>query len=372
MKRFINFGSISQFRQIVKDVQFSAQYLGYDEDKKEVILDRTAKMPVITLTGSEKVHGSNAAICYSHPDGMWVQSRKNIITPEKDNAGCAFAAEANSIEWMDIILALATEYGINLDENIISIYYEWCGGNIQKNACVSGLDKMAIIFQHFKVSPIEPQIADDSQEKVSYWLETKIKTNDNSSFKYIDEWVENREKNIHNVMDFPTISLEVNFERPDLAQNEMIKLTEEVEKNSGIAKAFDKPDNIGEGYVWTFNYKNNIHRFKTKGEKHSNSKVKTLKPVDNEKEQKKIDMANQVTPGWRLEQMYNETFDTINGGTGDINRTEEFLKAVKKDIIKEESDVIAEAGLEPKEIFGKVSKISRTWFLEQLDREAGI
>ena len=29
---------------------------------------------------------------------------------------------------------------------------------------------------------------------------------------------------------------------------------------------------------------------------------------------------DQVTPNWRLEQIYQETFDTINGGKGDIKK----------------------------------------------------
>ena len=77
MKRFITMGSISQFRQTIKDVQHQAQYRGFDQEKQVMIMDRFAVMPIVNATASEKVHGTNAAVCYSNSDGIWYQSRKN-------------------------------------------------------------------------------------------------------------------------------------------------------------------------------------------------------------------------------------------------------------------------------------------------------
>lgn len=370
MKRFINFGSIDQFRTIIKNIEHSARYRGQDDNDK-AIYDRFAPMPTIKATATEKIHGTNAAVCFGGGE-FWVQSRKNIITSEKDNAGCAFTAEQNREEWMEIIHILAEWHNINLDKNVISVYFEWSGGNIQKNSALTGLDKRAIIFQHFKVSPLEPQIGPDGSEVSAKWYET-IGEDAICEGEFGLTSIDREQVGIHNIMNHETWEFEINFNKPLLSQNQFIKLVEEtIEPNSPIGRAMGKDGNIGEGAVFTFEYDEVVHRFKVKGEKHSNSKVKTLSPVDNEKEQKKLDIAQQVAPGWRLEQMYNETFDTINGGKGDINRTGDFLKAVNKDVLKEESDTIAEAGLIPKEIFGIVSKISRGWLMEQLDREAGL
>lgn len=368
-KRMINMGSIEQFRTVVKNVQWMSQYQGKDEDGNP-IMDRAAKAPTIKVVGTEKIHGTNAAVCFSNPDGFWVQSRKNIITPEKDNAGCAFAAEQNKDAWMKIIKALAAEYSINLDENIISIYFEWCGGNIQKNACVSGLDKMAIIFKHFKVSPIEPQTAEDGQETAVKWFETcKADCNDG-----IYDWIEDTEASIFNVHNFPTWEIEVDFERPDLAQNKMVELVNEMEHNSPVAKHFNKPENIGEGIVWTFvDERGNLQRWKSKGEKHANSKVKTLKAVDSVKEQAKVDFANEVCKPWRLEQGWQEVFGIENEkAEPEMKMMGAFLKWVMGDIIKEESDKMAAAGLEPKEVSNTVNKIARGWFQEQLNKGVGL
>lgn len=247
MKRFIKYPSIEQFRTIIKNVQHQAQFVSYNEETKEVVLDRNAKLPTIKATATEKIHGTNAAVCYSGPDGMWIQSRNNIITPENDNAGCAFAVEQNKDAWANIIEDLAKEHNINLDENIISVYFEFCGGNIQKNSAVSGLDKRAIIFKHFKVSPIEP-----SEDEVSVWYETNVTeyVHSNEGEKY---WVSRQDKNIFNICDFPTYDIKIDFEQPLMSQNEMVKLVEDViEPNSPVGKQFGIEGNIGEGIVVSF------------------------------------------------------------------------------------------------------------------------
>lgn len=371
MKRFITFGSIDQFRTIIKNVQHMARYVECKMDPdtgiSTPIYDGSLPMPKVTATGSEKIHGSNAAVCYSHPDGFWVQSRKNIITPEKDNMGCAFAADANKEAWVQIITALADEWNIDLDKYIISVFYEWSGGNIQKKSALTGLDKRAMIFQYFKVSPIEPQIGNDGAEKPesAQWLETSILPNNQPLI-----WLDIPSRNIFNIMKFPIIKMEIDFERPDIAQNKFIELIEQHEKNSPVGQKFGIENNILEGHVWTFEYKGSVHRFKVKGEEHAASKVKTLKPVDSVKEQAKIDFATYACPAWRLEQMYKEIQD--ENGSISIKDMGTFLKKLHKDIIKEESDVMIEKGLEPKEVNGKISQVAKNWFQEQLNNEVGL
>lgn len=352
MKRMINFGSIEQFRNSIANVNHMATYIGVDENDKPVYNFALPK-PKITAIGTEKVHGTNAAVCYSIPDGLWVQSRENIITLEKDNAGCAFFVENTKEKWLDICKVLAKEYDIDLNKKIVSVFFEWSGGNIQKNSAVSGLDKRAFIFQHFKVSSIE-----HSESEKSLWFETK---NDG-------EWIDDVESKIFNVMKFPTYSIEINFEQPLMSQNKMIELVQEIEKNSPIGKSFGIENNIGEGIVFTFIYKNTMQRFKVKGELHSNSNVKTLKVVDEELEAKKINFANYACKAWRLEQAWQKTFGIENCiSEPDIKLIGNFLKAVTSDVIKEEMDVMVKDGLEPKSVMGYVTTIAKKWFNNELN-----
>lgn len=375
MKRFISFGSISQFRQIIKDVQHTACYIGWDEELQRPQLNRDTKQPVVNAVASEKIHGTNAAVCFSNPDGLWFQSRKNIITPEKDNAGCAFACDQNEEQWMNIIRVLACEHEIDLDNYIISVYFEWSGGNIQSKSAVSGLDKRAIIFQHFKVSPIEPQLGNDGAEtpESARWLETKVAALGFPPNDYV--WLDFKNSNIFNIMNFPFWEFEIDFEQPLMSQNAMIELVEKtIEPCSPVGKTFGIEGNVGEGVVVTFTYKGQMYRFKVKGEEHSNSKVKTLKPVNEEHEQNKIDFANNhACKGWRLEQAWQTVFGIENEiMEPNVKATGDFLRAVIQDVIKEESDIMSEMGLEPKDVNGVISKVARRWFMEELDKEAGI
>ena len=415
MKRFINFGSVEQLRSVVMKMQHQVHYTGQDEND-EPMYNKSIKMPTIVSRGTEKIHGTNAAVCFSNPDGFWVQSRKNIITPEKDNAACAFNAMQNEVEWRYIMNELVKEHNINLDTHIISVFFEWAGGNIQKKSALTGLEKRAMIFQHFKVSPIEPEIAstlgwlsesgwqenfifEDKDYKLvgseadkfvvlngdkkeiwenrsitvlspdAVWKETSIPI----TFGDVnDAWVDNKEANIYNIMKFPTVEVEIDFEHPQMSQNKMLEMVDKIEESSTVGEAFGIKENIGEGFVFTFEYKGNIHRFKVKGEKHANSKVKTLKPVDEAKEQVKIDFANYACAAVRLEQAWQTTFGIENEKSKPtIGLTGTFLRAVITDVMKEEQDIMAEKGLEPKDVNGMISKVARQWFMEELDKEAG-
>lgn len=146
-KRFISFGSIGQFRNCV---------------------------------------------CYSNKTGLWVQSRKQIITPENDNAGCAAFVEKNKEVWIDIIKTLADNWVFDLDKYIIAIYFEWCGGSIQKKSAVSGLDKRAIIFEHFRLVSLNK-----NNDRILW-----VATNCSLAGKGL-VWVDHPESNIFNTMNLP-------------------------------------------------------------------------------------------------------------------------------------------------------------------------
>lgn len=359
MKRFISFGSIDQFRNVITKIKHQSRYTGIDPDLGTPVYN-SDPLPKLVGTASEKIHGTNAAVCYSKLDGLWIQSRKNIITPEKDNAGCAFYQMQYSREWMSLILDLAKAHDINLDTHIISVYFEWAGGSIQKNSACSGMEKMGFIFQHFKVSPLEPNKENDGNVENSTWHETR----------YNSLWLSLPAQGIRNVMNFPVKYFEIDFDNPASSQNRMIKYVDEIEENSKVGQRLGTEGNIGEGIVVTVEYKDSLHKFKVKGEKHSSSKVKTLKPVDEAKENAKREFANYACPAWRLEQMWQETFP--EGVQPTVKKTGDFLRNVHRDVIKEESDILAEQGLEPKEVNGMISQVARTWFNAELDKESGL
>ena len=178
-------------------------------------------------------------------------------------------------------------------------------------------------------------------------------------------YLRNNQARIYNIDDFPTWEIEIDFNYPELAQNKLSELTIAVEDECPVAKAFGF-SGIGEGIVWSCEYKGVVHRFKCKGEKHAGkSKVKTLSKVDDVKINKAREIADKVTPTWRLAQMIEKSCDLGNGGELDRAKLGVYLKMVMDDVIKEDLDILVEAGLEPKDVSKYISEIARRYFFDQ-------
>ena len=360
--QFITFGKIYDFKTFLKNITHATNYDGQDENDEPMY--STKRLPKLTVSACEKIHGTNAGVCM-YEDDFWVQSRKNIITRESDNAGCAnwvYGTEANPGTegvFREMIQTLAEHHNIDLKTHIISVFFEWSGGSIQSKSAFTGLDKRAVVFKYFKVSPIEATVSDDeSEDESARWLETTT----------TDGWIESQDDNIFNTMILPNWYFELDCENPSETRNEMIALVEDViEPNSPAGKFMGVDGNIGEGAVFHTEYQGSVYKFKIKGEKHSVSKVKKPKKVDSVLEQKKQDVAEHCLPGWRLDQALQETFDTLNGGVPDKRGMGDFMRWLTTDIQKEEIDYIIDQGLIPKDIFPYVSALATPWFFGKLE-----
>lgn len=170
------------------------------------------------------VHNSNAAICYNTVGGLWAQSKENIITLEADNMGFAFFVETNKTAFHSLIDKIIDATHVDTVMNTISIFGEWCGGNIQKGVGVSNLPKSFFIFG-VKISPI---VDKNDKEAVkanpAYWV-------DSTYLKF-------PEAKIYNIADYKTFSIEIDFNMPQLIQNELSELTIAVEEECPVAKSF--------------------------------------------------------------------------------------------------------------------------------------
>lgn len=354
MKRHISYPSIDQLRNVVANVNRQANFVGLDE-AGEAIYDPSLRKPTLTFKGTVKLHGTNASVCFSPKSGeIWAQSKENIITPEKDNAGFATFVYKNESTFKELFQSVIEREGVNTNENIITIYGEWVGMGIQKSVAISNLPKSLFIIG-VKISPIDnPTDSEhvvDGIKSTAYWVSA--------------EDLRATDLNIYNIFDYPTYSTDIDFNVPQLAQNLLNDITLAVETECPVAKAFGF-EGIGEGVVWSTNYKDTVLRFKVKGEKHAGkSKIKSLPRVDDEKINKILEVADSVTPSWRLAQMLEKSCDLNNGGTIDRKHLGEYLRMVVNDVMKEDLDLIVEAGLEPKDVNKYISEIARKYFFEQ-------
>ena len=299
----------------------------------------------VILYGTVKLHGTNAGIVfYGENKEHWhCQSRNRIITPQSDNYGFATWVHSHPT-LIQKLQEDAKEIGAHSDT--VSYFGEWAGKGVFDNVGIGKLLKKWYIF-----------IVNSGTEENPVW--------DNPpTFSCVGE-VEgvsspNMYKSFNYVLD-PHDPVEVAN-----CQNYLATATKEVEERCPVAaeQLPNEPDLIGEGIVWRV-YRNSFdltnYFFKTKGEKHSASKVKTIAEVDPNKAKSVSDFVDYAVTENRLNQgieylkeMHIE-FSPKSTGV--------FLKWVADDVISEELNSLMASNLEPKDVTKHISsKAKEFWF----------
>jgi len=339
MKKHIKYTKIKQFRNVIIDIYHVTEFIGLNEAKKP-IYDKSIKKPILEFEGTVKLHGTNSSISWNSNDGLWVQSKENIITIDHDNYGFSFFVEKNKSEFIKLINLVKQKNNLN-DDYTITIYGEWAGKGIQKGVGISKIDKSLFIFAA-KIS--KPQ----DEDFISYYIDSS----------YLRD-IKNR---IYNIEDYKKYKIKVDFNNPELSQNKLIEFVKEVENECPVSKAFGYPNELGEGIVWKTKYKDNIYMFKTKGEKHSVTKVKKLVEVDVEK----LNSINEFVEYSVTENRFNQAKHVIFGEDYlDRRKLGDFIRWIINDIMSEELDTMKKNNLEPKDVNKYISNKIRTMFFEK-------
>lgn len=349
MAKFIKFPSIGQFRDAIKQVKSACAY-------------HNVPLPTVDFRGTVKLHGTNAAVMIAH-DGTWhCQSRERIITPQDDNAGFAAWVYGNKDYWDRVAATLNT--AILSDEETVQVYGEWCGGNIQKNVGLSYLPKIFVIFGIRFGNDAESTAWQD----INKWKHL-----------FFGHYETPKPSNLHFADDFPTYNVTIDFNSPTLVQNQLVEITEAVEKDCPVARYFlpDSTDElIGEGVVWEVDRNGDFElpdvldntfsgiRFKVKGSRHSASKVKTIAPVDVEKVKSIDAFVEYACTQNRLEQGLTKL--TEMGLDHSTKSTGDYLRWIMQDILKEELETMTASGIEPKDVNGQIARKARDFFMNNL------
>lgn len=347
----IKFPSIEQFRNVIRHVKTHAQYAGKDENG-DAIYDQSKPIPTLKFRGTVKLHGTNAGIVYDvETDSLTYQSRERELSLTQDNAGFMLTMMKHEDFFLTLFRLVAA---LKPELSKIAIFGEWCGQGIQKGVAVSQLPKMFVAFAM-------KEIYNDGTSK---WCEFPVNAG-------IPEG--ERDTPLYLINEFPTYEIEIDFKHPELAQNKMVEITEEVEKECPVGKAFGV-SGIGEGVVWTCvsdGWNDSGTWFKVKGEKHSVSKVKTLAAVDVEAVATLKAFVDATVTEARLEQgldnLVREQLKPV-----EMTSMGDFLRWVYNDVIKEEQDTIVANGIDPKKIGGAIANVARPWFVKKVNEGVGL
>jgi hypothetical protein len=315
--------SIEQFRNVIRSVKAIHDYQGKDAEGK-AIYQHKDNYPTLKFQGTVKLHGTNASVVKYSDGKLNFQSRERVLSLEEDNAGFMASMFPKNLDFL---------FSDFKAKDYVAVYGEWCGGNIQKGVAINGLEKMFVVFGI---------MIDDA------WVE-------------LPKDLHNNEIGIYNILQFPTYEIEIDFNNPEVVQNKLIEMTISVEENCPVGKFFDK-DGVGEGIVFTC-VTNQELKFKSKGEKHSASKVKTLNPIDVELMESINEFVELAVSENRLQQgisYFNE-----NNILVDSKNTGEFLRWIVTDVLKEEKDTLEASGLDEKKVKNAIVTKARIWFLNQ-------
>jgi hypothetical protein len=292
-----------------------------------VALQHIAKQPHIgrqILTGTVKIHGTNAAIAY-HRDGSWFcQSRNRPITLESDNYEfCQFVHTLGPTTIQSLFRSvrnvIASRAGV--EEDVVGevvVFGEFAGHGIQDVVAVNGVPRFWSIFgvQYFN----------NGKEQ---WLSL----DDIRGIHVI-------EQKVFNVMQFETFSVDVDFSSKDAVISDdvvakLVSFTLEVEECCPVGKYFGVTG-LGEGIVWSTNDRSVI--FKTKGNKHRKTSELLLNEVGGDPERV---FARTLVPHGRLQQGL-EYMREMNHAL-DLENASIFLQWIQGDIEKEDRDLIEQS-----------------------------
>lgn len=325
------FTDIRQFKDVVHHVRRTYTNAG-------------RPLPTLAFSGRVKLHGTNAGIRWTPgTNELHALSRTRIINTTDDNNGFARFVEDNH----DALVALFLEHFPDASDQI-TVFGEWCGGNIQDRVALNQCPRHLVLFKMWNHG-------------------AEVWANIPASF-------EKEDSNIYNINSLPVERVQIDFTAPQNVQDELADLVARYEEQCPWSKTKFNVDGVGEGLVFTcddYPMDSDLW-FKAKGSAHAKSakasKVRIVAdPEKVESIQQLVD--RDLLPDWRLSQGIEMTKQAIGDEPLGAKHTPVFLKWVMGDVLKEEQLAIEASGFDwKKDLVGPLTQRARQYFLTEVNR----
>ena len=334
MKRFTD---IEQLRHVIKRVR-NTEIWKAKEKYKEEFDGSKVEYPVMTFSGTVKLHGCNSGLV-RNATGIKFQSRERFITADNDNYG--FASYMGEVVGEEALNELFDMISTSPNDEI-TIFGEWIGKGIQKKVAITQLEKQFVIFNIHVNGEYVPNF--DYYELPNY--------------------------NIYNILLAPTFKITIDFNDAEKVKDEITQYVNEIDLICSWAKMFDV-EGHGEGIVWCAidAPQNSDLWFKTKGTSHKISKQRDVVQIAPEVLESIKDFVDYSVTESRLEQALRVLVEEfgIPNELIDMKHFGKFIKWVSTDINKEEYDVLEENELEWKQVAKPIANRCKVWFMEYID-----
>lgn len=291
-----------------------------------------------------KLHGTNASIVIE-TGLVYAQSRKNVITPEKDNAGFAKWVDALNIDTADAPIGTT-----------FILYGEWGGQGIQKDDAVTQIGKKAFFPICVRIIYSDGvELVEHEPDRVQFYADELFGMEDNPDVHVIPIMAEL----------YISFSGDVeHLQAVETTVNSMVAQFEEIDPYINSMFGVEAP---GEGVVvypdvedWDTFHKLS---FKAKTKSHSVNKSKKAASFKVEVSPDVVDFADRFATVPRFEQAITELGIDI-----DMKNMGKFLKWVNEDVIKEGSDEVEESELEWKQCSKMITTKAKEWFTTEAKR----
>ena len=342
---------IRKVEDTIFDVKRQVYYVETLEDGT-VILDETRTLPVVEFKTTVKLHGTFAGVRYK--DGVITPlSKTEDLSFERDNSNFAEFVHFNQDHFMLYLKDLSDSLG--LEE--VQLAGEWVGKKIQKGVGINLIERKTYMMFGIKFKKI-------GEEKYQ-WAQLP---------QEILRQISSKEMNLRSIFEFQTNTVQFDFNNPQESIKKFDVIRDAIEQECPVAKAILQEQGlydpsvtlIGEGLVATGFWNDRHLVFKHKGEKHSKvTKTKQPKEAD-PLEAQKLEVADKVTPGWRLNQAVSENVkgQIVSKDIGAV------VKWVIQDIKKEEQSILRENNFDFEDIQKFVTKITVDFIQEKIRADA--
>lgn len=301
-------------------------------------------LPKVTYKAKVKLHGTNCGV-QVHADGLVMQSRETVLTPEADYKGFA--------KWV----ASQDAYFRSLPKGI-TVFGEWCGPGVEGGMAVSSLGE-----KQFCVFGVQVGTGESARVvyEPTYILSLLSKT---VPFP----------KNLH-VLPWQNFCVVIDFADPaslEAAAGILNDTVRAVEAEDPWVKATFSVSGLGEGIVL---YPVAVEgrevpvepealahlMFKAKGAKHRTAGTKEAVQVAPEVVSSVAGFVDLMVTEARLAQ----GLSVACGGERNPRLTREFLAWVGADVQKESADELEASGLAWAQVQAAVQARAREWFLKK-------